>query len=63
VFLSRFIAKVAIEPLCLKLMTVQGWEEEIIDKNELDPLRHFARYGPAAFVTVRIGYVRHIVKF
>jgi hypothetical protein len=27
-------------------MGVEGWEEEIIDKAELDPLRHFARYGP-----------------
>jgi HNH endonuclease len=44
--LSRFIAKVSIEALTLRVMNVEGWVEEIIDKVELDPLRHYARYGP-----------------
>lgn len=43
--LSRFLAKVALEVLALRLKSVNGWNEEIVDKKELDPLRHYARTG------------------
>jgi HNH endonuclease len=46
VSLSRFIGKVAIEALALRLINIEGWEEEIIDKPELDFLRDYVRYGP-----------------
>ncbi|WP_207514621.1 HNH endonuclease [Longitalea luteola] len=46
IYFSRFICKVALEALALKFHQFNGWEADIIDKKELDPLRHFARFGP-----------------
>jgi HNH endonuclease len=43
--ISRFLAKVALEVLTHRLLSVEGWNEEIVDKVALDPLRHFARIG------------------
>lgn len=43
--MSRFLAKIAIEMLALKFYPSEGWNEEIVDKLELDPLRHYARFG------------------
>lgn len=43
--MSRFLAKVAIELLAQRLMSVEGWEEPLIDDPQLDPLRRFARIG------------------
>ena len=45
VILSRFIGKVAIEALAQRLMNVDGWEQEVIYKEGLDPLREYVRYG------------------
>jgi hypothetical protein len=43
--MSRFLAKVAIELLAHRLMAIEGWEEQLIDDSQLDPLRRFARVG------------------
>ncbi len=43
--ISRFIAKVAIETLADRFYPHEGWNEEIVDKEELNELRHYARYG------------------
>ncbi|MCB0310229.1 MAG: HNH endonuclease [Bdellovibrionales bacterium] len=43
--MSRFLGKVALEVLAQRLSHVPGWESEIIDKTEIDPLRNFVRLG------------------
>jgi HNH endonuclease len=43
--MSRFLAKVALEVLTRRVLCVEGWSDEIVDKEALDPLRHFARVG------------------
>lgn len=43
--MSRFLAKVALEVLTHRVLHVEGWNDEIVDKEALDPLRHFARVG------------------
>jgi len=43
--MSRFLAKVALEVLTQRIIHVEGWNEEIVDKEVLVPLRHFARVG------------------
>ena len=43
--MSRFLAKVALEVLTHRVLHVDGWNDEIVDKGALDPLRHFARVG------------------
>jgi hypothetical protein len=42
---SRFIGKVAIEALALRVMEVEGWREELLSNESLDPLRRFVRVG------------------
>ena len=42
---SRFIAKVALEILAFRCIEIQGWNEEIVDKLELDELRNYVRIG------------------
>lgn len=42
--LSRFLGKVAIEMLADRFYGHDGWNEEIVDKNELDLLRNYVRY-------------------
>ena len=46
--LSRFLAKVAIEALALRLFDSEGGIREIVQKKELDPLRDYARRGVGA---------------
>ncbi len=43
--MSRFLAKVALEVLAQRISHVDGWNDEIADKEALDPLRRFARIG------------------
>lgn len=43
--LSRFLLKVGIEALALRLLEVEGGIAEIVDKRALDPARDFARMG------------------
>jgi len=42
---SRFLCKVAIEALALRLLDIPGGIREIVDKKELDPLRTYVRRG------------------
>lgn len=43
--MSRFLGKVAIEALVDRVIHVPGWRSEIVDKEELDPLRNYVRFG------------------
>jgi hypothetical protein len=43
--MSRFLAKVALECLTLRLVDIEGGVEEIASKTELDPIRNYARRG------------------
>jgi hypothetical protein len=43
--MSRFLAKVALEVLAHRALHVAGWQDEIVDKEALDAIRHFARVG------------------
>ena len=43
--MSRFLAKTALEVLASRLLAVPGGLDEVIDKSELDELRHYARFG------------------
>ena len=41
--------KAAREGLAYRLRSCDGWNEEIVDKVELNPLREYARYGKGEF--------------
>jgi len=43
--MSRFLAKTALEVLASRLSVIPDGLEEVIDKSELDDLRHYARFG------------------
>lgn len=47
--MSRFLAKAALESLAYRLCSCDGWNEGIVDKIELNPLREYARYGKGEF--------------
>jgi hypothetical protein len=47
---ARFIGKVALEVLAHRFMDVSGWNEEVVDKKELDELRTYVRQGRPGFV-------------
>jgi HNH endonuclease len=47
---ARFIGKVALEVLALRGMDVPGWNNEVVDKKELDELRNYVRKGRPGFV-------------
>ena len=40
---ARFIGKVALEALALRCADVDGWNDEIVDKPELEELRRYVR--------------------
>lgn len=42
---ARFIAKVAFEVLAERGIEVDGWNDEIVEKKELDEIRHYVRLG------------------
>jgi len=42
---ARFIGKVALEILALRCIHIEGANDEIVDKSELDELRRFVRIG------------------
>ncbi|KOP38755.1 HNH endonuclease [Flavobacterium sp. WLB] len=46
--MSRFLAKCALE-LLVSYVKNDVWIDEIINKEELDPLRNYARYGTGKF--------------
>ena len=43
--MSRFLAKVALECLALRLADIEGGIDEIVTKSALDPIRDYARKG------------------
>lgn len=45
--MSRFLGKVAIEALASRLIHVEGWREEILGVEGLEPLRRYVRRGDA----------------
>lgn len=48
--MSRFLGKIAIEALANTLLGVPGALLELVDKEELDPLRHYVRNGSTTTV-------------
>jgi hypothetical protein len=46
---SRFLAKVGLELLTYKMAEYDEWINEIVNKEELDPIRNYARYGKGPF--------------
>jgi hypothetical protein len=42
---ARFIAKVALEVLAFRCLDLTGWNDEIVEKIELDEIRHYVRVG------------------
>lgn len=53
--MGRFLAKVGLEVLAFKTLSVPGWNDELVGQTALDELRRFARYneGPEWPFTVR----------
>jgi hypothetical protein len=53
--MGRFLAKVGLEVLAFKTLSVSGWNAQLVDQPALDDLRRFARYndGPDWPFTVR----------
>jgi HNH endonuclease len=43
--MGRFLAKVGLEVLAFKTLSVPGWNDELVDHPALDELRRFARYN------------------
>jgi len=43
--MGRFLAKVGLEVLAFKTLSVPGWNDELVDQTALDELRRFARYN------------------
>lgn len=42
--MGRFIGKVGLEALAARTHRVEGWEQDVIDKPELDDIRQYVRY-------------------
>jgi len=42
---TRFIGKIGLEALASRVLTVEGWEIDIVDKPELNELRNHVRLG------------------
>lgn len=43
--MSRFLAKVGLGILASRVLEVDGWNDEIVDKSELDALRCYVRFN------------------
>lgn len=43
--MGRFLAKVGLEVLAFKTLSVPGWNDELVEHRALDELRRFARYN------------------
>jgi hypothetical protein len=46
--MGRFLAKIGLEVLAFKTLSVPSWNEELVDHPALDELRQFARYNNGA---------------
>jgi hypothetical protein len=42
---ARFIAKVALEALAERALEIEGWNDELVEKRELDEIRKYVRTG------------------
>lgn len=42
--MGRFLGKIGIEALAARTHQIDGWEHDVIDKRELDEIRHYVRY-------------------
>jgi hypothetical protein len=61
---SRFVAKLGLEILALRCADVPTWNDDVVDKAELDELRNYARRGnPAVIwpVSIRQIYPRDFI--
>jgi hypothetical protein len=47
---ARFIGKVALEVLAHRCVNAPGWNEQMVEKEELDELRTYVRRGRPGFV-------------
>lgn len=56
--MGRFLAKIGLEVLAHKILSVPSWNDELVDQPALDEIRRFARYneGPDWPFTVRTLY-------
>jgi hypothetical protein len=64
--ISRFIGKVALEALALKVSNVHNWQEELIKNEALDELRNYVRYGNSRKIWpyyTRIIYQENQISF
>ena len=46
--MGRFLTKLGLEIIAFRVLHVDGWNDEIVDKQELDELRNFARFNIGA---------------
>jgi len=47
---ARFIGKIGLEVLAHRYMNIEGWNDELVNKVELDELRNYVRKGKPGFV-------------
>lgn len=47
---ARFIGKVGLEIFAHRCIDLEGWNDEIVDKTELDALRNYVRRGKPGFI-------------
>jgi hypothetical protein len=62
---ARLLTKAAIEILAHRIMAIDGWQSQVVDKPELENIRSYARYGmgpPWPFYQRRI-YPEHFRRF
>lgn len=43
--MGRFIGKIGLEVMASRVLKVDGWNDELVDKPELDELRSFVRFN------------------
>lgn len=47
---ARFIGKIGLEILAYRCVDIEGWNDEVVDKIELDELRNYVRRGKPGFI-------------
>ncbi|WP_299550982.1 HNH endonuclease [Seonamhaeicola sp.] len=55
---SKFIGKIALEALAKRVSSCEGWQNDFVENDGLDELRHFVRYGKG--YTLWPYYIRRI---
>ena len=46
--MGRFLGKVGLEAFVLKVLAVDGWNDEVVQQNGFDDLRRFSRFNEGA---------------